>query len=52
LKQFAKDLETNLKSENRKGEKKSKKLVKGPRGTISAQSRKRPEAQPDLPEVV
>jgi hypothetical protein len=30
LKHFAKDLETNLKSENRKGEKKSKKIVKGP----------------------
>jgi hypothetical protein len=28
LKHFAKDLETNLKSENRKGEKKSKKIVK------------------------
>jgi hypothetical protein len=44
LKLFAKDLETNLKSENRKGEKEIKKRIKGPRGTHLARLQNRPMA--------
>jgi hypothetical protein len=46
LKQIAKDLETNLISENRKGETKSKKINKKAGGAISAQLWKRPTAHP------
>jgi hypothetical protein len=44
LKLFAKDLETNLKSENRKEERKEKYEL-DPRGSLSAQPRKEPTAQ-------